>query len=354
MIIQNRSKSGYILVNTCARRVFPDEANRRRLLRVGAMAAGAVAVALLIFLPSERFKTMQKQGLNSLKTVFSGKSNQEVSLPIAESTPRTFRAQIAPTDFDRRRRNESEPARPLRTATAAPTEASIGEQKLQEDKPKPATKEIAPTAIAEPAREKQLIESPAPPKQVSQAPVVASLEITPGDARAEITPEPIYSTILGQITLKRNETLSRIIIGVYGGFNSKYFKSFIIANPDIQDPDRVDVGQIISLPAIPASVKPLNTSVWWVRIDDGDSLEAAFNILRNHPASSPALRLIPYWNPSDGTRFAVVLDRLFKDEYTARNHLQQLPAELAPNSTILSRWDKQTVYFANPYAKLEP
>jgi hypothetical protein len=166
---------------------------------------------------------------------------------------------------------------------------------------------------------------------------------------AEITPEPTYSTILGQITLKRNETLSRIIMGVYGGYNAKYFKSFIIANPDIEDPDRVDVGQIISLPAIPARVTPLNSPVWWVRIGDSDSLETAFNILRNHPAISPAVRLIPYWNPSEGTRFAVVLDKLFKDEYTARNHLQQLPAELASDSTILSRWDKQTVYFANPY-----
>ena len=347
MIIQNRIKSGYILVNTCARRVFPEASNRRRLVRAAAMATAAVAVALLIFLPADRFQTLQNQGIKSFKTVFSRKSNPAVSFPVAESKPRTFRARIAPTDFGSRQRNESEPARPLKTAVAVPTEASIGDKELPKDKP--ATKDKAPATLEQPVRQKPLIQPQEPLKEVSKAPVVASVEKTSRDARAKITPEPTYSTILGQITLKRNETLSRIIIGVYGGFNSKYFKSFIIANPDIEDPDRVDVGQIISLPAIPARVTPLNTLVWWVRIDDRDSLEAAFNILRNHPDSSPAVRLIPYWNPSDGTRFAVVLDKLFKDEYTARNHLQQLPAELASNSTILSRWDKQTVYFANPY-----
>jgi general secretion pathway protein A len=61
------------------------------------------------------------------------------------------------------------------------------------------------------------------------------------------------------------------------------------------------------------------------------------------------VRLIPYWNPSDGTRFAVMLDKIFQDESAARHHLQLLPAGLAANSAILSRWDKQTVYFANPY-----
>jgi hypothetical protein len=170
-----------------------------------------------------------------------------------------------------------------------------------------------------------------------------------GDALAEKTRETTYSAILGQITVKPKETLSRIIIGIYGGFNSKYFKSFIIANPDIEDPDLVAVGQIISLPAIPARVNPLNTPVWWAKIDDRESLEAAYNLLRNHPDSLPGVRLIPYWNPADGTRFAVVLDRLFKDEITAHSHLQQLPAELTSNSMVLSRWGKETVYFSNPY-----
>ena len=347
MIIQNRSKSGYFLVSACARRVFPEESNRWRRIHAATMAVGAVVVVLLIFLPSDRFKTLQNQGIKTLMSVFLEQGNQEVSHSDTDYRPRTFRAQIASTDFDSRPHKDTVPARPLKSAVTVRPETST--DKIQLSKANPAAIEIKPTVIDEPVQERPSIQPPDPPAEISKAPVAAPVEKISGDASVEKTRETTYSAILGQITLKPNETLSRIIIGIYGGFNSKYFKSFIIANPDIEDPDLVAVGQIISLPAIPARVSPLNTPVWWAKIDDRDSLEAAFNLLRNHPDRFPGMRLIPYWNPSDGTRFAVVLDKLFKDEITARNHLQQLPAELVSNSMILSRWGKETVYFSNPY-----
>ena len=175
------------------------------------------------------------------------------------------------------------------------------------------------------------------------------MDPAPDDSHTISTPASAPSTILGQITLRRDETLSKIIQRVYGNFNSKYFKSFILANPDIEDPDRVEVGQIISLPAIHVEVTPGTKLVWWVKIDESDLLEDAFNILRNYPDSSPSMRLIPYWTPEEGTRFSVVLHRLYKDELSARNQLEQLPAGISSNSGIVSAWDMKSTYFADPY-----
>jgi general secretion pathway protein A len=358
MIIQNRSKSGYFLVKTCAGRVFPEDTRRKRILRAALMTAGAAVVGLMIFLSSGGFKSLQNQGIQSLKDIFSRQSRQETGLAVIESKPRTFSARIARSEYDSWQPGESEENRIPQATVMAPTETPD----IEEDLPvveKPAKVKGSET-VEESIPRKPPAQPPEPPEDRPAAPLVAavSVEIQPEVVSAENSNpqaldensvKPDYSTILGQITLKRNETLSRIIKGVYGGFNSKYFKSFIIANPDIEDPDRVDVGQIISLPAIPVSVTPLDTPVWWIRIEDRDTLEAAFNILRDRPDHSPDVRLIPYWNPSDGTRFAIVLDKLFKDKPTARLHLRQLPLELASNSTILSRWDKQTVYFADPY-----
>jgi general secretion pathway protein A len=347
MIIQNRSKNGYLLVSSCARRVFPEESNRWRWVHVAAMAVGAVAVALLIFLPSDRFKTLQNQGIKTLRSLFLNPGNQAGSYPDTESKSRSFRARIGSTDFNSRQREDTESARPLKTTVTVLPNAPSDKKQIVTDQP--ATIEKVPTIVEEPVQEEPLIQPRESPVAVSKAPVAAPLKKISGDTLVEKTRETTYSAILGQITLQRNETLSRIIIGIYGGFNAKHFKTFIIANPDIEDPDRVDIGQVISLPAIPVRVNSLNNPVWWVKIDDRDSLEAAFNLLRDHPDSFPGMRLIPYWNPSDGTRFAVVLDKLFKDEITARHHLQQLSAELASNSMILSRWEKETVYFSNPY-----
>jgi hypothetical protein len=124
---------------------------------------------------------------------------------------------------------------------------------------------------------------------------------------------------------------------------------FIIANPNIENPDRVAVGQIISLPTIPLEVTFGDNRVWWLKVNETDTLEAALEILRNHHDGYPSVRLIPYWNPADGFKFAVVLSQLFKNEKSARSRQEQLPAELSSGSTILSRWDKKTVFFANPY-----
>jgi len=347
MIIQNRSKCGYFLASACARRLFPNESNRRRLAHAGAMALAAAAVALVIFLPADRFQTLQNQGIKSLKALILKQGQQGVSQPDTESRPRSFSARIAATDFNRRPPQDIEPAGLPKIAATVAAQAATGENQLSRNQPEPVAK--TPAIIEEAVKETPLIQSQQPPQAVAPAPLAAALEKKSGPVLSEKTREAAYSKILGQITLQRNETLSRIIIGIYGGFSSKYFKSFIIANPDIEDPDRVDVGQIVSLPAIPARVRPLNTPVWWIKIDDRDSLESAFNLLRHHWDSSRAVRLIPYWNPSAGTRFALLLDKLFIDELTARNHLQQLPAELAANSMILSRWEQETVYFSNPY-----
>jgi hypothetical protein len=213
----------------------------------------------------------------------------------------------------------------------------------------PPTNELVADTIENPPPTQPLVNVRDSLGVAKEAPLVASADTAPDKSLTEFIPESTYAAILGRITLKRNETLSRIIQRVYGGFNSKYFKSFIMVNPHIEDPDRVAVGQVISLPAIPARVTPSASQVWWVKVDERDSLEAAFNMLRNLPAGYPALRLIPYWNPADGTRFAVVLERIFRDERVARTQLRQLPADLSPNPALLSLWDKRTIFFADPY-----
>jgi hypothetical protein len=159
-----------------------------------------------------------------------------------------------------------------------------------------------------------------------------------------------YAPMLGDITLKRNDTLSRVIQQVYGNYNSRYFRSLILANPVIDDPDRVDVGQTIYLPAIPVSVGPINQKAWWVLIAEKDNLQTAFDYLRNYPEDKPAVRMIPYWNNQAGNRFAIILKAHFSDEDSARQQLKRLPVELTSQGRVLSRWENGTVFFANPFS----
>jgi hypothetical protein len=159
-----------------------------------------------------------------------------------------------------------------------------------------------------------------------------------------------YAPLLGDITLERNDTLSRVIQQVYGNYNSRYFRSLILANPLIDDPDRVDVGQTIHLPAIPVSVGPTNQKSWWILVAEKDNLQAAFDYLRNYPEDEPAVRMIPYWHHQAGNRFAIILKAHFSDEDAARQQLGRLPAELISQGRVLSGWETDTIFFANPFS----
>jgi general secretion pathway protein A len=324
MIIQNRSKSSYFLVRACARRVFPEESRRKRLVMSGVAMAAAAAVLLLTLLPLDGIVALPSRGIQNLKALFSDTPEQVTSIALPESNTPTVRAQLAPSEL-------SKPSQPETMAGPA-----------AEHEPKPLT-------LPEIEKPELPVKAEPAPATETETQMAAVAEKVADDTRTTAAPTADYSSILGQITLRRDETLSRIIQRVYGNFNSKYFKSFILANPDIEDPDRVEVGQIISLPAIPIEVVPAETPVWWIKVDETDRLETAYNVLRDYPEDASDLRLIPHWTPAIGTRFSVVLNRLFTDEQSARDKLASIPAGFGFNSRVVSLWDRESVYFADPY-----
>ena len=66
--------------------------------------------------------------------------------------------------------------------------------------------------------------------------------------------------LLGTLSLRRNETISGLIHRIYGSYSNKNFRAIILANPQIEDPDRVEAGHPIRFPAIPAVVAPPNVT----------------------------------------------------------------------------------------------
>jgi general secretion pathway protein A len=323
MIIQNRSKSGFFLVRACARRVFPEESRRRKIIMSGVGLAATAAVLLLTLLPLDGIISLPSRGVQNLKVLFSSNPELKTTVALPRTSTPTVRAQLAPSEL-------SKPSRP----------AKIAEPLKEEEKPITGP-EIEKTDESAKTEEASEIEA--------RAPAVAVAETVTADPQTSSAPAVAYSSILGQLTLRRDETLSRIIQRVYGNFNSKYFKSLILANPDIEDPDRVEVGQIISLPAIHVKVTHLDKPVWWVKFDETDQLEEAYNVLRNYPENASAMRLIPYWTPANGTQFSVVLNKLYNNEQTAHDELALMPARLLSSSEVISSWDRRSVYFADPY-----
>ena len=314
MIIQNKSKVGFFLARRCATRVFtPDRPGRRRV--TAAMAAvGALAAVLLwagfsgrLPLPSRQLDSLwPRRGAHALEIAKA----LPPAPPVAETPPPPAAPEPAP-------------------AVAAAPAAEPAEVPAAAPEPTPA--EPLPPAAAPAAA----LEASQPP------PVLAAL-------RAPVPPPRPMET-LGTLNLRRNETISGLIHKVYGNYSNKYFRAIILANPHIVDPDLVEVGRPVQLPAIPVGVKPLIKNVWWVKIAEKGSLQEGFDLLRTYPDSAPPARLIPFWQPATGLRFVVILKQLYNSPEAAELQLKLLPPSLSAAGEVMGSWGEQTVFYADPY-----
>jgi len=314
MIIQNKSKVGYLLARRCATRVFtPDRPVRRRMPAAIAVAAALAAVLLWagasgrLPLPSWQWEALwprqEAPALEIAKPLPPAPPVAETPAPLAAPEPAPAVA-AAPS------------AEPTGLPAAAPEPVS--------------TEALPPAAVPAPA-----LETPKP------APEVAALRATVQ------SPRPMET--LGTLNLRRNETISGLIHKVYGNYSNKNFRAIILANPHIVDPDLVEVGRPIQLPAIPVGVKPLIKNVWWVKIAEKGSLQEGFDLLRTYPESAPPARLIPLWQPATGLRFVVILKQLFSSPEAAGLRVTLLPPSLSASGEVMGSWGEETVFYADPY-----
>jgi general secretion pathway protein A len=357
MIIQNRRKVGYFLARSSARRVFAHQPQNFKKLSAGLVATVVVVAVFLVFLAPDRIRALLPQELQKIRTVFSSDNHRPANPAKPAPQPAAFIASSAPAH----KGIKSGPAQaavitpPVPAAQSAPAATSAI-----------VTPSVAPKLPATAAQPEPVADASKGPKAEKTPDVIKVKTKNKTTPMAAVKTQPLrpvqpaqaampqYSEILGQIRIRRGETLSKVILWVYGDFNPRYFKMFSAANSAIEDPDRVEIGQIVNLPAIPARIKTVVKNVWWVKVGEKDNIEAAINVLRTHPDDAPALRLISYWNRKTGTKFALVMKNYFSDKAAARNQLADLAPEMFPTVEIVSLWDENTVFFADPFFGKKP
>jgi general secretion pathway protein A len=180
-------------------------------------------------------------------------------------------------------------------------------------------------------------------KQVSSASVAADSVIVQEDKNQNIK-MPDY---LGKLTMTKRRTIWWTLHNVYGVVSPEITNAVIIANPHIKNKDIIAEGDIITLPSIPADIKPINKGDIIVIVENGKDLETVYNIFRENPDQQNMLSLafFPFWNKKEGINFAIVIDKCFKNIRDAEEAVGKLPPVIAAKTKILSQWDANTVFF---------
>ena len=308
MIIQNRSVVNLFLARTCSRRVFPHRSQRRKRI---ALAIGAPLLLIVLGLSVIDIKSIKRPFNFSYSAASSqiGMHAEPNFRKIDTQSPKVIQTKL--------------PELPVSGTTGNRAEA----HQLPYDQ----SNTPAPAAVS-------VVEN-------------VDKDKTPQPARAQmnlVTPK-VQPQHLGQVIIKRHETLYNLIENVYGDYTSKHFRSLILANPQIEDPDIVDVGQIIQMPAIPVIIPPPAAPAWWVSVARARNLDEAFGYMRSLPRSFPPVRLLCYWTPKKGMHYELLLNRYFTSSEEAQLSLEQLPSSLFKDSRVVSIWSHDTVFYSNPF-----
>ena len=356
MIIQNQTKVGWRLVRSCVRRALPTSLNKWSRVSVAAL----VVIAVIALTAGPELKNLEK--LMPWKPKVPKNIKAPAELPQfdsdkIQSPPNLSKVQHQPPSDQSSQKSVNKATSKDELDELSNAELKTVLEPGAEAAKIPALKTEALTVIEPGAETAKVLE----PKTDALA------VIEPGTEAAKVLELKTEAVIekpdferrlpstLGQVALRHNDTLWVLIEKVYGAPGDhatriQYIESVAALNPHIVDPNHIEAGRSLSLPAIPVEIKPLSKDVWWVKLKEENRLEAALNILRENPDKAPPIRIIPYWSQRPGLKFAILLDEHFFDETSARNRLSKLPPGLVSEAGIFSKWDKDTVFYADPLA----
>lgn len=151
--------------------------------------------------------------------------------------------------------------------------------------------------------------------------------------------------VLGTIEIARNQFVCRMLRSVYGICDSHLKETFKENNPAISDLNHVEVGQIVTIPAVADDRKEFYERGVWIRIDETDSFSEAYQRLRMLNLPESETRILPYWTAGQGLRFAIVFKKSYKYEQDALQALEYCRKAVDDGCEIVETWPDDAVFY---------
>ena len=314
MIIQNRSRAGWRLIRSCKKRIGASFFDVRKPWHPILLAT--VCLSIVLCFPIKFLWT---------KSDISNREDANVRVPVYPIPSQ--RTQFVETHVDRASNSWPDPNSTSTTLDPANNVFGTEEHTLAESPP-PVT---SAASIV--------------PEDVNSRPFMFDDHDHTTVAGSVPAEPPLF---LGEVVVKPGDTLGGLVQKVYGVDRNSLLKTVIEANPQIRDPDTIDVGHFIRFPAVPVKVKTPSIC-WWVVMDQARTLNVAMQkIATLSQLSSVPLQIIPIWSLNVGLCFQITSKGYYTSENRALSVVRMLPGQMAERSAIISNWPGDTVFYANP------
>lgn len=310
LIIQNRRQAGGFLAFRNAQKVFPEKARAWRQVKIGSLV-GFFLVLLVTGLGAERLASLNR--------------------PESENPAPPPPASVPTKTPDTHGGAQPQPLPPVTAPSNGGMPAAIMPQdQAQTPAPVVATTPKAgatPTENAKPLPRR----SPADSGPAASVPIASWSDLE----------------ILGEISARNSETLGEMIRRVYGpySFTPANTRRVLAKNPNLKNPDRLEIGQKILFPAIPLRLTPLSDRVIWVLTGSAENLEDAYRFLQRHDTPETPMIIIPGHGEAERIEFTILLEQYYLDRETAQSAIAALPGELKTEAEIVVGLDRNRNYF---------
>lgn len=339
VVIENRQKVDWFMTLLSARLLVPGRAAKLQIIRASFLAS-LIIFNLGLGLWSVGNRTAEIPTIENLsrQTILPdpiGPPKKLTPGQTGDASPLIASARIeTSTPVKAAEKKAAEKAEQQHTAAeqipgaalTVDTEALPGAEKA------PATEEILPPAS----------DAPAPPPKEETTQKLQSAQKPMRPMRSMDPPAH-----LGDIITAPGENFGDMVRRIYGpwSFNSTNIKTVLAANPNLQNPEMLHVGDKVRFPAIPVALTPMAENVWWARLNTFGSIENAYRFLRQFRKQPASLLIIPGRDESGRIFMNVLLEKYFTDKETAEKTVQALPASMASQAEILHGLSRETFYY---------
>ena len=153
-------------------------------------------------------------------------------------------------------------------------------------------------------------------------------------------------SVLGQWSIKKGQTMRQVFDDIFASYDPEVFRKFVRANPRIDNIALVQTGEILIIPAIPASRDNMPKKAF-IEVARARTLTEAYDLLRSHAGNRSGLMFFPFWNRREGLVFALLVKKPFNDRQTALEALKHLNPPVPGDARVLDSWDDDTVFYHN-------
>ncbi len=156
-----------------------------------------------------------------------------------------------------------------------------------------------------------------------------------------------FPITLGVIKVKNKNTLGDLVAKVYGLYNPKYQNFVLLANPSITNPNMICVGDEIVFPAIPATLREPDN--WMIEIANAQTLSEALFKIEAFKKRQISINLFPLWSKHNGLELKLIYKKTFKDKADAEKKIVELKNNSNIKSLLVSNWGVGTIFYSNLY-----